>query len=140
MSTMTVPWITWFCPGHSTFFSSAHDSAKKFDLRRSSTGAVWGRAARRSARWARRRSECESAIGLARLPMGCVRPAPAAVLAELDAVRRVPLGLVRLVVPPLALRAGEGDPNSDSGLGHVSSLREVISEGMLTHCLRAAGL
>ena len=22
-STTTVPWITWFCPGHSTFFSSA---------------------------------------------------------------------------------------------------------------------
>src|SRR5437867_6232803 len=125
MSTTTVPWITWFCPGHSTFFSSAHDSAKKFERRRSSTGPAWGRAASRWARWARRRSECESAIGLARLPVGRVRPAPAAVLAELDAVRRVPLGLRRLVVPPLALRAGEGDRNSDSGLGHVSSLGEV---------------
>ena len=52
-----------------------------------------------------------------------MRPAPTAVLPELDPVRRVPLGLHGLVVPPLALGAGEGDRNSDSGLGHVSSLR-----------------
>ena len=26
-STTTVPWMTWFCVGHSTLWSSAHDSA-----------------------------------------------------------------------------------------------------------------
>ena len=29
-STTTVPWMTWFWVGHSTFFSSAHDSKMKF--------------------------------------------------------------------------------------------------------------
>ena len=43
------------------------------------------------------------------LPMRRMRAAPAAVLLELDAVGRVPLGLLRLVVAPLALGAGERD-------------------------------
>ena len=51
--------------------------------------------------------------------MHCVPLAPAAVLLELDPVRGVPLGLLRLVVPPLALRAGERDCDSDSS-GHFS--------------------
>ena len=29
ISTTTVPWMTWFWVGHSTFFSSPHDSATK---------------------------------------------------------------------------------------------------------------
>src|SRR5256714_6663709 len=29
ISTTTTPWISWFWPGHSTFFSSPHDSATK---------------------------------------------------------------------------------------------------------------
>src|SRR5262249_1175821 len=75
---------------------------------------------------------------LARLPVRRVPAAPPAVLAELDAVRRVPLGLRRLVVPPPALRARERDPNSDSGLGHVCLaclfLALVVTPGTLTHC------
>src|SRR3954471_17563742 len=54
---------------------------------------------------------------LAGLPVRGVRAAPAAVLLELDAVGRVPLRLLRLVVPPLALGARERDCDSDSG-GH----------------------
>src|SRR5207245_1589746 len=57
------------------------------------------------------------ARGLAGLPVRGVPAAPAAVLLELDPVRRVPLGLLRLIVPPLAVRAGERDCDSDSG-GH----------------------
>ena len=44
---------------------------------------------------------------LSESPVQRVLAAPAAVLLELDAVRRVPLRLVRLVVAPLALGAGE---------------------------------
>src|SRR6266576_1165115 len=54
-------------------------------------------------------------IGLSRLSMYRVPAAPAAVLAQFDAVRRVPLGLRRLVVPPLAVGASEGDRVSYSG-------------------------
>src|ERR1700759_173554 len=112
-STTTVPWITWLWPGHSTFLSSAHDSAMKLPLRRSST---WepppGLAPVRTAGW---RSERASAMRLPRLPVSRVRAAPTAVLGELDAVGRVPLRLGRLVVPPLAVGAGERDRNSDSG-------------------------
>ena len=42
-----------------------------------------------------------------------VAPAPVAVLAQLDAVRVVPLGLLCLVVAPLALLAGERNGDSD---------------------------
>src|SRR5207253_10718355 len=55
---------------------------------------------------------------LPRLPMQRVAAAPAAVLLELDTVRRVPLGLLRLVVAPLALGARERDSDSDSGFCH----------------------
>jgi hypothetical protein len=46
-----------------------------------------------------------------------VPAAPAAVLLELDAVGIVPLRLLGLIIPPLALGAGEGDPDSYSS-GH----------------------
>src|SRR3954465_12590764 len=118
--------MTWFWPGHSTFLSSAQDSAMKFERLRSCAG--WGcgacgrEAAARSARCLRRAaappSDRISPMGLARLPVRGMAAAPAAVLAELDAVGRVALRLQRLVVPPLALGAGEGDGNSDSALCH----------------------
>ena len=49
-----------------------------------------------------------------------VLPAPTAVLAELDPVRIVPLGLLGLIVPPLALLACEGDGDSDVSASHGS--------------------
>ena len=57
-------------------------------------------------------SSDEPSAGLA---VGRMAPAPAAVLLELHAVRRVPLRLARLVVASLALRARERDCDSDSG-------------------------
>src|SRR3954470_23907138 len=56
---------------------------------------------------------------MARMP-----PAPLAVLAQGDAVRVVALGLVGLVVPALALLAGEGDGDPDVSAGHNGVLRE----------------
>src|SRR2546423_6375959 len=64
------------------------------------------------------------AIALSGLPVGRVPAAPAAVLLEFDAVRRVPLRLLGLVVAPLALGAGERNPNSDSGCHLFSSCSE----------------
>src|SRR6188768_3504637 len=55
------------------------------------------------------------ACHLPRLPMHRVRAAPAAVLLELHPVGGVSLGLLRLVVAPLALGAGERDRDSYSG-------------------------
>jgi hypothetical protein len=49
-----------------------------------------------------------------------VLPAPAAVLAELDPVRVVPLRLLALVVTPLALLAREGDGDSNVSASHGS--------------------
>src|SRR5581483_7185684 len=79
-----------------------------------------GGAGRRPLR-ARAAGDCRLLLGaplpalLPRLPVHGVAAAPAAVLLELDAVRRVPLRLLRLVVAPLALGAGERDCDSDSG-------------------------
>src|SRR3954453_23436195 len=53
--------------------------------------------------------------------MPSVPPAPLAVLAQGDAVRVVALGLLGLVVPALALLAGEGDGDPDISAGHGSS-------------------
>src|SRR5262249_10319042 len=61
-----------------------------------------------------------SAGPLARLPVHGVTAAPAAGLPELDADRCVPLRLLALVVPPLALSARKRDSHSDSGLRHLS--------------------
>jgi hypothetical protein len=49
-----------------------------------------------------------------------VLAAPAAVLAELDPTRIVPLRLLGLVVPPLAILASEGHGDSNVA-GHRSS-------------------
>src|SRR5882724_11462606 len=110
--------MTWVWQGHSTFLSSAQDSEMKCPCRSSGCPGV-----ARAVGW---RSDRASTMGLARFPVRGVAAAPAAVFAELDAVRRVPLGLDRLIVPPLAVGAGERDRNSDSGLGHVSSLSKVV--------------
>src|SRR5262249_31798618 len=59
---------------------------------------------------------------LPRLPVQRVATAPAAVLAELDAVGRVSLRLLRLVVPAPALGASERDCDSDSGCHFLISL------------------
>jgi hypothetical protein len=59
--------------------------------------------------------------------MNRVLTAPAAVLLELDTVGRVPLRLVRLVVPPLALGAGERDRDSNSGC-HLDRVLSVSVE------------
>src|SRR5690348_13826623 len=135
ISTTAVPCTTWLCPGHSTFLSSAQDSAAKLTSgildRFRSSGATgrcgWGRALTGwSPRWTRRSARLPgriSAISLPRLPVGGVRAAPAAVLRELDPVGRVPLRFLGLVVAALALGAGERDRNSDSGLGHFSPVR-----------------
>src|SRR5437763_10406119 len=58
--------------------------------------------------------------GLARLAVRRVLAAPAAVLAQLETVRRVPLGLVALVVAALALLAGESDRDPDVSSCHRS--------------------
>src|SRR4029078_5591158 len=65
---------------------------------------------------------------LARLAVERVRPAPAAVLAKLDPVGRVPLRLLRLVVASLAVRASERDRDSDSG-GHSLSFSFGAEKG-----------
>jgi hypothetical protein len=48
-----------------------------------------------------------------------VTPAPAAVLAQLDAFRIVALALIRLVVPALALLAGKSHSDPDVSTGHL---------------------
>src|SRR6476620_6583590 len=130
--------MTWFWLGHSTFLSSAQDSAMKFERFRSCAG--WGcccacgrAAAARSARCLRRAaappSDRISPMGLAGLPVRGMTAAPAAVLPELDAVGRVPLRLERLVVPPLAVGASERDGNSDSAFGHGAGTLRLSDKG-----------
>src|SRR4051812_41097272 len=63
--------------------------------------------------------------------------APAAELAELDPVGRVPLRLRRLIVAPLAVVTGKGDRNSHSSLGHVES-RSLRWMGCVRACWRTA--
>jgi hypothetical protein len=48
-----------------------------------------------------------------------VTPAPAAVLAQVDAFGIVALALVRLVIPALALLAGKSDSDPDVSTGHL---------------------
>src|SRR4030095_1941137 len=62
-------------------------------------------------------------IGLSRFSVDGVMPATAAGSASLDAVGRVPLRLRRLIVPPLAVGASEGDRVSYSGCQESSWLR-----------------
>src|SRR5205085_12358662 len=91
---------------------------------------------RRPARGAAHGAADGSGGPLTRLPVERVVPAPAAALLELDAVGRVPLRLLRLVVPPLAVRAGERDLVSYSGCHVVClalslSVREKVAAGGL---------
>src|SRR5829696_1760662 len=106
--------------------------------RPSSEGGIAARAAPRPGRGPQRRAASPGARPGAASPSGglvprgltCARPAlarflvrrvlaaPAAVLAELDPVRIVALGLLGLVVAPLALLAGEGHGDSDVSAGH----------------------
>jgi hypothetical protein len=59
--------------------------------------------------------------GLARFLVRRVVSAPPAVLAHLDSVRRVSPRLVRLIVAPLAVLAGEGYCDSDISASHLLS-------------------
>src|SRR5438067_2582090 len=147
--TTTVPWMTWFWLGHSTFRSSPQDSTTKRRNPRmgpprcssprprprsgrdggsgaSLTGGFAPRPpapARAGSAWVdcwRRARRCArvclaTSWPLPRLAVQRVAAAPTAVLVELDAVRRVPLGLLRLIVAALAVRASERDCDSDSG-------------------------
>src|SRR5258705_6703867 len=67
----------------------------------------WRFARRALARWRSRATA--TAPCLSGLAVPGVPAAPAAVLAQRDAIRVVPLGLIGLVVPALALLASEGD-------------------------------
>src|SRR3954453_22683360 len=69
------------------------------------------------------------AAPLAGLAMARMPPAPLAVLAQGDAVRVVALGLLGLVVPALALLAGEGSGDPDVSAGHDGVLRESVVRG-----------
>jgi hypothetical protein len=50
--------------------------------------------------------------------------APLAVLAQADAIRVVALGLVGLIVPALAVLAGEGHSDPDVSAGHLGDCSE----------------
>jgi hypothetical protein len=56
----------------------------------------------------------------ARLAMSRVAPAPAAVLAQLQSFRIIPLALVGLIVPALALLAREGGSDPNVSTGHLA--------------------
>ena len=62
-------------------------------------------------------------VSSARLAVRRVAPAPAAVLAQLEPLRVVPLALVRLVIPALALFAGESRSDPDVSTGHLGASR-----------------
>jgi hypothetical protein len=61
--------------------------------------------------------------------MAGVEPAPLAELPQGDAIRRVPLALVRLIVAALAVLACEGDCDAHVSAGHgqapVEDVRKV---------------
>ena len=75
---------------------------------------------------ARCRSRATTRLPLAGLAVARVPPAPLAVLPQRDAVGVVALGLVGLVVPPLAVLAGEGDCDPDVSAGHGAAPGEVV--------------
>src|SRR3954452_6726530 len=64
------------------------------------------------------RGHADGSRDLAGLPVARVRAAPLAELAQGDAIRRVALGLVGLVIAPLALLAGEGHSDAHVSAGH----------------------
>jgi hypothetical protein len=51
--------------------------------------------------------------------MICVAPTPATVLAHLEALGIVPLALIGLVIPALALFAGQRHSDPDVSAGHL---------------------
>src|SRR3954453_13849333 len=65
-------------------------------------------------------------VYLARLAVPGMAPAPLAVLAERDAIRVVALGLLCLVVPALAVLAGEGHSDPDVSAGHERRAPRVV--------------
>ena len=77
----------------------------------------------RASRFLRSALRCarDFATGLAGLLMRGVLATPAAVLAQLDSVRRIPPRLVRLVVAPLALLTREGDGDAYVSASHLTS-------------------
>src|SRR4051812_6693433 len=79
---------------------------------------------RRRRCFARCRSRATANRSLAGLAVPRVLPAPLAVLAQRDAIGVVPLGLVGLVVPALALLACEGDGDPDVSTGHDAARSE----------------
>src|SRR6476469_2894483 len=56
--------------------------------------------------------------------------APLAVLAQRDAIRVVALGLLRLVVPALAILTGEGHSDPDVSAGHGRRAPRVVGSWM----------
>ena len=65
-------------------------------------------------------SHAEIPPNSARFAVSGVALAPAAVFAQLESLGVVPLALVRLVVPALALLAGEGGSDPDISAGHLA--------------------
>src|SRR5436190_3178984 len=65
----------------------------------------------------------------ARLLVGRVLAAPRAVLRELDPVGRVSLGLLRLIVAPLAVLARKRDRDADTGLCHWEETPRIRGAG-----------
>jgi hypothetical protein len=73
---------------------------------------------------------------LARFAVRRVALAPAAVLAQLESLRIVPLALIRLVVPALALFACESGGDPDVSTGHLSASRTGVDQDFGTGCGR----
>ena len=67
---------------------------------------------------------------LARLAMRGVALAPAAIFAQLEPFRVVPLALIRLVVPAFALFTSESCSNPDVSTGHVGASRKTRWSGL----------
>jgi hypothetical protein len=63
-------------------------------------------------------------------------PAPAAVLAQLEPFRIVPLALIGLIIPALALFTGESCGDPDISAGHLALPVQVV----ITIGCRAAGV
>src|SRR5690242_13777596 len=87
---------------------------------------------RRSLARFRLRATDRPSVSSARLAMRRVTPAPAAVLAQLEPLRVVPLALVRLVVAALALLTGEGGSNPNVSTSHVGASVRGVKSGYRT--------
>ncbi len=89
-------------------------------------GGRCGRWARRSFARLRLRATRTRSPASARLAVRGVAPAPATVFAQLQSLGIVALALIRLVVPALAVLAGEGGSDPDVSTGHVFCPRTVV--------------